>query len=175
MLAARGLGPSSLAPAVALHAPPALAAAPDLAACCSTAGCSLEEVAAVVEEAVSRGALAELGLPPGAVMNAYRPAALAGGGGGKQAGGGAPPPVTLVSGGGRAAGALGAAARGARRAAAGAAAAAARRRRARAGRRRIAPVGRVLWWAHTGRRGCPQCRKRRACLRRLRRGPLGGA
>lgn len=85
MMAHRGLRHSALAPAVALNAPAVLCEVPDFSRWCGKDGCSLEEVGAMVDDAVSRGVLAELGLPPTAVMNVYYNAASPDGSGGAEA------------------------------------------------------------------------------------------
>jgi hypothetical protein len=67
----RGLRPGALAPVVALNAPAVLCEVPDFSRWCAKEGCSLEDVGAMVEDALARGVLAELGLPPSAVMSVF--------------------------------------------------------------------------------------------------------
>jgi hypothetical protein len=82
----RGLRPGALAPVVALNAPAVLCEVPDFSRWCAKEGCSLEDVGAMVEDAVARGVLSELGLQPSAVMNVYfNPEARADGAGGAAA------------------------------------------------------------------------------------------
>jgi hypothetical protein len=77
MLVHRGLRHHALAPVYALNAPAVLCEVPDFKQWCSKEGCSLEDVSGMLEDMMTRGVLAELGLPQDAIRNVYYPAAAA--------------------------------------------------------------------------------------------------
>lgn len=73
MLTSRGISQHCLSPVYALDSPNAICQVPDRSLWCdATKGCTLSDMQAMVDDASSRGVLAELGLGQGSVKNIYR-------------------------------------------------------------------------------------------------------
>lgn len=75
MCVSRGMRPAAFAPTYTLDAPAVLAETPDVAAVCGgeqQKSCSLEDLESLMQDVLTRGLLAQLGMRPDAVRNVYR-------------------------------------------------------------------------------------------------------